>query len=128
MPEKIRLVTAGLALDAELNDTPSARALLEKLPLEITMTRWGEEYYGPAGLDVGEEPGARTEMEVGELAVWPEGSAFCVFFGPTPASRGSEPRAYSNVNPVGRVLWNATGLAALGGTIRMRIARAGGPA
>ena len=24
---------------------------------------------------------------------------FCIFFGPTPVSRGPAPRAYSNVNP-----------------------------
>lgn len=123
MPEKIRLVTAGLVLNAELHDTPSARKLLAKLPLEIAMTRWGEEYYGNAGLVVETEPGARTEMEVGELAVWPDGNAFCIFFGPTPVSRGNEPRAYSNVNPIGRILWNASGLAELGGTIRMRLER-----
>jgi hypothetical protein len=123
MPEKIRLVTAGLILNAELNDTPSARKLLAKLPLEIPMTRWGEEYYGNAGLVVEAEPGARTEMEIGELAVWPDGSAFCIFFGPTPVSRGTEPRAYSNVNPIGRILRDVEGLADLGGTIRMRLER-----
>jgi uncharacterized protein len=123
MPEMIRLSTAGLTLSAELNDTPSARALLAKLPLEIVMTRWGEEYYGDAGLAVAEEPGARTEMQVGELAVWPEGRAFCIFFGPTPVSRADEPRAYANVNPIGRILWNVPALKELGGTIRLRLER-----
>jgi uncharacterized protein len=123
MPEKIHMVTAGLTLTAELNETPSARALLQRLPLEVTLTRWGEEYYGDAGLEVVEEPGARTDMAVGELAVWPDGKAFCIFFGATPASRAGEPRAYANVNPIGRVLWGAPGLAGLGGTIRMRLER-----
>jgi uncharacterized protein len=126
MPEKIRLVTAGLTLTAELNETPSARALLERLPLEVTLTRWGEEYYGDAGLEVDEEPGARTEMAVGELAVWPEGHAFCIFFGPTPVSRAGEPRAYANVNPIGRVIWGTPSLTGLGGTIKMRLERLAG--
>jgi hypothetical protein len=36
------------------------------------------------------------------------GSAFCIFFGLTPASDGPEPRAASPVNILGRVLGDAT--------------------
>jgi len=49
------------------------------------------------------EPGARTEMEIGELAVWPDGNAFCIFFGPTPVSRAPNPRLLEG-HPIGRVL------------------------
>jgi hypothetical protein len=60
-------------------------------------------------------------MEVGELAVWPTGNALCIFFGPTPASKGDEPRAVSPVNPVGRLLDNPEDLRKLGDSIHVRI-------
>ncbi len=47
-------------------------------------------------------------MAVGEVAYWPAGSAFCIFFGPTPASSGETPIAASPVNVLGRVLDDAT--------------------
>ena len=124
MPTRIRIVTGQLSLMAELNDSTSAQRLLQLLPLEIRMSRWGEEYYGNAGLQVAEEAGARAEMAVGELAVWPEGSAVCIFFGPTPASQGDEPRAIAKVNPIGSILDDVAPLRELGSTVRMRLERA----
>jgi len=75
----------------------------EKLPMGISMTRWGDEYYGDCGIAVNLEDDARTEMDVGEIALWPQGNALCVFFGSTPASVGNEPRAVSPVNPIGKI-------------------------
>jgi len=49
-------------------------------------------------------------MEAGELAYWPPGQAFCIFFGPTPASKGNEIRAASAVNIVGRITGDLSGL------------------
>ena len=51
---------------------------------------------------------AVQDVAVGALAYWPPGSAFCIFYGPTPVSRGDRPRAYSPVNPFGRVRGDAT--------------------
>jgi hypothetical protein len=47
-------------------------------------------------------------MQMGELAYWPGGTAFCIFFGPTPVSQADEPRAYTDVNPFGQMLGNAS--------------------
>jgi hypothetical protein len=103
------LIHAGaVALAAELNDGPTADALWAALPIEGRANRWGDEIYFDIPVTAREEPSARTEMAVGEVAYWPPGSAFCIFFGPTPVSHGSEPRAYSPVNPVGRVDGDAT--------------------
>jgi hypothetical protein len=49
-------------------------------------------------------------MELGELGFWPPGNAFCIFFGPTPASHGDEPRAASAVNPFGKIEQDVSGL------------------
>lgn len=104
MPYPILLRIANLSFTAELNDTAMARKIHEALPIEARGNRWGDEIY--FSIDVkheGSDP-MRDEMQVGELAYWPPGKAFCIFWGPTPASEVDEPRAASNVVPVGRIL------------------------
>ena len=71
MAQRINIIIGQIKLTAELNDSPSAKALVEILPLGFWMSRWGDEYYGDCGLDVEEEPQGRTIMKVGELAIWP---------------------------------------------------------
>jgi hypothetical protein len=121
MPTPIKIRIGELELPAELNDSSSAKKLVSLLPLEITMSRWGDEYYGDCRIKVELSQDARDVMEVGELAVWPTGSAMCIFFGPTPASRGNEPRAVSPVNPVGRLIDSPEALKKLGSSIHVRI-------
>jgi len=102
-------ITAGdVSLPAELNDGPTAGRIREILPFEGRANTWGDEVYFEIPLQVPAEPGARAEVEVGELGYWPVGHAFCIFFGPTPASQGDEPQAYSPVNIVGRIVGDAT--------------------
>jgi hypothetical protein len=125
MGQEITLKIESLVLTARLNDSDSARALAAALPMEIGMSRWGDEYYGGCGLRLPEAEDARELMEVGELAYWSPGSAFCIFFGPTPASSGAEPRAASAVNPLGRILDDCSGLKALGASVRARLEEAG---
>ena len=105
MSTRILFSAAGVDLVGELDDTPTALAFRERLPATLRMNRWGDEYYGriDADLGVGEAEDAREVMGVGELAYWPVGNALCLFFGPTPASEGPEPRAASPVNPIGRL-------------------------
>lgn len=89
------------------------------------MTRWGEEYYGDIGEPLGaiEESGAREEVEVGEIAWWPPGNAFCIFFGPTPASIDEKPRAASAVNPVGIIEGDLAALKDLAHSIEVTLER-----
>ncbi|MBN1268851.1 MAG: hypothetical protein JXB04_04630 [Kiritimatiellae bacterium] len=125
MATPIRItVENGPTLDAELNDSASAREIIASLPLEFEMHRWGEEYYGDCGLESGRAKDARDVMEIGELAVWPAGHALCIFFGPTPSSKADEPRAYEPVNPVGRVLSDVMKLKDLGETIKVKVEKA----
>ena len=49
-------------------------------------------------------------MEVGKLAYWPVGRAFCIFFGPTPVSIDYTPRAASGVNPIGHIIRDCSAL------------------
>ena len=103
MSAEIRIVLEDGELSASLDDSPTAASIKDALPLEGVANRWGDEIYFTIPVQVDEAPDAREEIGVGELGYWPIGAAFCVFFGPTPVSTGSTPRAYSNVNPFGQV-------------------------
>jgi hypothetical protein len=121
MPTPVIIRIGESKLSAELNDSPSAGKLKSLLPIDISMSSWGDEYYGDCGIDVELSQDARDVMEIGEIAVWPAGKAVCIFFGPTPASRGDEPRAVSPVNPVGRLIGNSGALKKLGNSIHVRL-------
>ncbi|MGD8294313.1 MAG: cyclophilin-like fold protein [Desulfobacterales bacterium] len=101
---KIMIAAGSVSLQAEMLDTPTAKKVLEALPFENSANVWGEEIYFDIPLNIEQEPDARSEVKVGDLAYWPAGSAFCIFFGPTPVSTDNRPRAYSPVNVFGKVL------------------------
>ena len=108
MAEEIITISAGnITLEAQLNDSRTAAKILEILPLEGSANVWGDEIYFDIPLEIEQESNARAEVEVGELGYWPVGSAFCIFFGPTPVSTDDKPRAYSPVNIFGQILGDA---------------------
>ena len=100
---RIRIQSGGISLLATIDNSATAEAIWNALPLEASVNTWGDEIYFRIPVQVEETPEAREVVEVGELGYWPPGQAFCIFFGRTPASQGSEPRAASPVNPFGRV-------------------------
>ena len=105
--KRIAIVSRGIGeVEADLFEDQSpqtVKALWAVLPLTARANTWGNEIYFSIGVTVGQE-NANDVVELGALAYWPPGQAFCIFFGPTPASRGEECRAASPVNVVGRVL------------------------
>jgi len=123
MSAKIKLTISELEFEGTLNDSDSAAAIASRLPMTPTMSRWGDEYYGSIGdpLGVPQAPDARDEMKVGELAYWLPGNALCIFFGPTPASVGDEPRAASPVNPVGEITGDVTALKGMGASVSVKL-------
>ena len=104
----ITIRAGNISVSAELNDKPTAVQVWEALPIEGRGSRWGDEIYFDIPVAAGQEADARADVEVGELSYWPVGNAFCIFFGPTPVSSGSQPRAYSPVNILGKVKGDAT--------------------
>jgi len=110
---RIKIETAGITLHADLVENDTAQKIFEALPIERQVNRWGEEIYFEIPVQISEAPDARQDMEVGELGYWPAGDAFCIFFGPTPASHDETPRAASNVNPFGIINGDATALSAV---------------
>jgi hypothetical protein len=103
MPTPIQITIEAETFEAELNDTATARRLHEALPIEGNVSRWGDEIYFMTRVDGDASEADRSVLEVGDLAFWPPGQAFCIFFGPTPMSQGTEPRAASEVVHIGRI-------------------------
>jgi len=104
---KVRITVGKITADAVLNDSRTATAVWDALPLSIAGQTWGDEIYFGIPVKVKAE-NARAVVEMGDLAYWPPGSAFCIFYGPTPASQGDEIRPASPVNVFGRVLGDPT--------------------
>ena len=100
---KVTISTCGFKFEAEIYDTPTGQKIMDALPIKGNTNLWGEEIYFSIPVYADEEADAHEIVEPGELAYWPIGSAFCIFFGPTPASRDKRPRAYSNVNVFGKI-------------------------
>jgi hypothetical protein len=90
-------------MEAEIFDTPTGRAIYNALPLRRNVNTWGDEIYFEIPVQSELETGARAEVSVGDLAYWPNMPAFCIFFGPTPVSNGSQPVAASRVNVFGKI-------------------------
>ncbi len=107
---EIRITVNDQIYHANLQDTPTAEKLIGALPIEGEASVWGEEIYFEIPVSVSQESDAREEVEVGTIAYWPVGRAFCIFFGPTPVSRGEKPRAYSPVNVMGKIEGDLSGL------------------
>ncbi len=105
--QKITIIVGEVKLDAELINTPTAQKVWDALPITGAANVWGDEIYFQIPVSAPQEADAREEVEIGTLAYWPVGKAFCIFFGPTPVSQGSQPRAYSPVNILGKVIGNA---------------------
>ena len=89
-------------MSASLNTSRTADAVWAALPITARAQTWGDEIYFGIDVKLGEDA-AREVVEQGDLGYWPPGQAFCIFFGPTPASRGNEIRPASAVNVLGRV-------------------------
>ena len=103
MFRKIDIITEKYRFKAELNDTKTSQKLLEVLPIKSSVNRWGNEIYFSIPLKAELEDGKEI-LNKGDIAFWPPGSAFCIFFGKTPASDNDKPRAASPVTVLGKII------------------------
>ena len=104
MAQKIRIKAGDFEFGAELNDSPTAQKIADTLEITANGNRWGGEIYFAIPVKAKLEPdNSREVLQAGELGYWPAGSAFCIFWGKTPASQTDEIRAASAVNIIGKI-------------------------
>ncbi len=102
MAKRIEITAGDVTAYAVLNDTNLAQTIWEALPIEASASTWGDEIYFEIPVKAGDEAPQET-VELGDLGYWPPGSAMCIFFGPTPMSRGDEIRPASPVTVWGKL-------------------------
>ena len=107
MTKKIKIETGKVEAIAELNNTRTAQAIWEAMPIKAHANLWGDEIYFSIPVKLKLENGQET-VNIGDAAYWPQGPAFCIFFGPTPVSKGSEIRPASAVTVFGKIIGDAT--------------------
>jgi len=114
---KIKITLGNAVLKAELYNNETAKKIYEILPIESEVKAWGDEIYFEIPIHINQEKDAKDVVEKGDIAFWPEGDCFCIFFGKTPASRGDEIRAASKVNVFGKIVGNVGILKKISGGI-----------
>jgi uncharacterized protein len=122
---RIRFEFSTLTLEAELLDTPTAKAIAAALPVASDALTWGEEVYFDVPVRVAREKDARAVVTPGEIAYWPEGPAIAIGFGRTPISRGDETRLASPCNVFARALGDVKALGAVKAGTQVKVSLAG---
>lgn len=120
---RIRITAGSVAADALLDESETARLVWDALPLTVAGETWGDEIYFSIPVKAKPERPLET-VELGDLGYWPPGTAFCIFFGPTPMSRGQEIRPASPVNVFGKIVGDPTVFKKVRTGAKVRVERA----
>jgi len=102
--KKIQITTQNITVEAELLDRSESDNFYSSLPFTGRVNTWGLEIYFSIDHSMELQEDASEIVNLGDIAFWPPGNAFCIFFGPTPASIGDEIRAASEVNLLGKII------------------------
>jgi hypothetical protein len=105
---EIRIRIGEVSMEATLDDTPTGGKVAEALPIRAAFNTWGDEIYFTIPVEADLDVTAREEVRMGDLGYWPNGNAFCIFFGQTPVSKPGKIIPASAVNIIGRVRGDAT--------------------
>ena len=100
---KIKIFCQDIEAVADLEENETAKLIYERLPLDGAANRWGGEIYFVIPVVADFEKDSTDIVEEGDIAYWPEGCCFCIFFGKTPDSTEAEIKAASKVNIFGKI-------------------------
>ena len=121
---KLRVSASGFSYEIELNDTPTAKALLEATPFQSHAQTWGEEVYFSTPVSAKLESDARQAVEPGTVCFWCEGDALALPYGRTPISTDERPKLASRCNVVGALVSDPKALARIKSGERLTVSRA----
>ena len=110
---RIAIRIGTLSMEAELNETLTAKKVAAALPLHTTFNTWGDEIYFAIPVEAALDDSAQDSVELGALGYWPPGKAWCIFFGQTPVSQPGKIMPASTVNVIGKILGDATAFKAV---------------
>lgn len=119
----MKIIANNITIEAEFADTACAKAIVEKLPLDVSPNEWGDEFYFEIPVRGPLDETATQVVKIGDIGYWPPGNALAIFFGPTPLSRGSDPVPAGEVNIVGKITGDATVLRKAKGVSTIRLER-----
>ena len=117
---RIRIRAGKVQVEATLNDSQTADAVWTALPIQARASTWGDEIYFSIPVSL-EEENAKETVALGDLGYWPPGNALCLFFGPTPMSRGNEIRPAGPVNILGHIEGDTAALRTVGDGERVTV-------
>ena len=103
---KIKIFVQDIEAEAELDNSETSKEIYSCLPMDGAANRWGDEIYFAVPIRIDEEKNATDIVEIGDIAYWPEGACFCIFFGKTPDSTETEIKSASKVNIFGKIAAN----------------------
>ncbi len=88
----VEFVELEKSISIELDNSQSPKtvnAILDNLPIKVKINRWGDELYTDK-TPIIEDENAQSEVNLLDVAYWPEGYALCLFYGTTPISKKGE--------------------------------------
>ena len=121
---RVRITAGKLALEAELRDTPTTRALAEVLPFEASAQTWGEEIYFTTPVSATLEPDAKQVVDPGTVCFWTEGDALALPYGRTPISTDERPKLAARCNVLGTLVDDPHTLSGIKAGAKIRVENA----
>lgn len=88
---RISFQSPDCCFTAELDQSQTSREILKCLPLDSKVSLWGKEIYFQIGIANVPFSKVSFEVNIGDVAYWPDGKCLCVFFGATPFSKDEKP-------------------------------------